>query len=72
MQDSLRRDDLKASDTSSYLQYSAGVQRALKRAATRGAVNLTEAQVQEIDRDWVMVGSVQIAVNTSTHRAFRL
>jgi hypothetical protein len=74
--DTLRRDMKPATHLESF---SPETQKALARAATRGAANLTEAQAAEIGErvnlpGWLMVptkrGERQIAV--STGRAFRL
>jgi len=65
MNDSIRRDDLKQSAPT----YSAETQRALTRAAKRGAANLTPAMGAEIDRDWLMVAGRQVAIEGL--RAFR-
>lgn len=71
MNDSIRRDDMRQTETT----YSASTTRALKRAASRGAANLTADMVQEIGErvnlpGWLMVNGRQVAIEGQ--RAFRL
>lgn len=79
MNDTLRRDDMKPYDpnTAAFYALSPETQAVLKRAATyRRGARLTAAQIEEIDRDWIMVprraGFAQVAIDREKLRAFYL